>query len=279
MNPVNRSFHLAAFLIGTLIVFAASFGGLQRLFQLAIADERYTHTLLTPFLALGLLFRLRAEILSTASWARPSLGALAIGAAAAMAIWFLPGPSFEPAGAVFGVVFLFWICFGTHNLWRARFPVLILALAIPWPESLVAHFETFLQHASAETTHQIFRLTGTPFHREGLQFALPGVVIEVARECSGIRSTNALILTTLVLAHLFLRSPWRMAVLLLVVLPVTILKNAIRIASLSWLGIYVSRDFLTGDLHQQGGILFAGIGLLLIAPILFWLARGERPTP
>jgi exosortase/archaeosortase family protein len=54
-----------------------------------------------------------------------------------------------------------------------------------------------------------------------------------------------------------------------------ILKNGIRIVSLTVLAMRVDPRFLYGKLHSQGGIVFFILSLLLLAPILWLLRRGE----
>jgi exosortase len=121
----------------------------------------------------------------------------------------------------------------------------------------------------------LFTLTGTPYLREEFVFTLPKFVIEVADECSGIRSTIALLLTTLIAGHLFLGSGWARLFLVLAIFPVTILKNGIRIVSLSLLASHVNPDFLIGRLHSDGGIVFFLMALALLAPVLNLLRFSE----
>ena len=64
-----------------------------------------------------------------------------------------------------------------------------------------------------------------PYYREGFVFSLPNVAIEVADECSGIRSSIALVLTALLAGHMSLVTGWKKVVLVAVALPLTILKN------------------------------------------------------
>jgi hypothetical protein len=47
--------------------------------------------------------------------------------------------------------------------------------------------------------------------------------------------------------------------------PLLIVKNALRIVTISWLSVYVSRDDLYGDLHRRGGPLFAVLGLAVLS--------------
>jgi len=111
--------------------------------------------------------------------------------------------------------------------------------------------------------------------RDGFIFHLPSQSIEVAKECSGIRSSLCLILLTLVIAHESLRGNFRRFVLLLSTVPIVILKNGVRIVTLTLLAIYVDPSFLTGRLHHEGGIVFFLIGLVMLFPVLRLLRRGE----
>jgi exosortase/archaeosortase family protein len=54
-----------------------------------------------------------------------------------------------------------------------------------------------------------------------------------------------------------------------------IIKNGIRIVTLTLLANYVDPGFLHGNLHREGGVVFFMIGLLLLVPVLWLLQRGE----
>ena len=77
-----------------------------------------------------------------------------------------------------------------------------------------------LKHGSTEAVSALFTLTGQVYHRDAFVFSLPGVVIEIADECSGIRSSIGLLLTSLLAGHVFLRNAWTKSILFLAVLPV-----------------------------------------------------------
>ena len=141
--------------------------------------------------------------------------------------------------------------------------------------SLSRLFPSWLS-GSAEVSYAVFELLGGPVYRTGFIFALPGLTIEVAKECSGIRSSLALLITSLLAGHLFLRSAWTKAVLTLATLPLLIVKNGIRIVTLSLLSIYVDPSFLTGSLHRDGGIVFFFLALVLLTPVLWLLQTSER---
>ena len=147
---------------------------------------------------------------------------------------------------------------------------------IPIPSPLLDQVVSALQWGSAWTTAWLFSLTDVPFLREGLIFALPGLTIEVAKECSGIRSSMALVICGFLAGHFFLRSGWQKGLLMLVIVPLTVLKNGVRIVTLSLLYIYVDEGFMTGNLHQRGGIVFFLMALALLMPLLWILRRTEQ---
>ena len=133
----------------------------------------------------------------------------------------------------------------------------------------------FLQTTSAELFYWIFSLTGVPILRDGYIFQLPGLTLEVAEECSGIRSTIVLIMTGLLAAHLFLRTPWRRALLVLCTLAIGILRNSVRIAILALLTVKVNPRIISSPLHHQGGPLFFILSLVVLLIVLYLLRRSE----
>jgi exosortase len=170
--------------------------------------------------------------------------------------------------------FLFF--YGSASFKTALFPLLFLALAIPIPSHILEAMVTFLQHGSAAVTNVLFTLAGTPVYQVDMKFVLPKVTIVIAEECSGIRSTIGILIVTLLASRLLLRSNWSRLVLLLTVVPISLIKNAIRIVTLTLLAVHVDMGFLTGRLHHEGGIVFMMIGLALIYPLLSLLIRFER---
>ena len=148
---------------------------------------------------------------------------------------------------------------------------------MPVPGILLNGAIGLLKRGSTEMVAALFTLTGTVYHREGFVFSLPTVVIEVADECSGIRSSLALVMTVLLAGHMFLTSAWKKALLAVAVIPLTIVKNGIRIVSLTLLALHVDPSFLNGQLHHEGGIVFFLLTLALVAPA-FTLLRNSEPS-
>ncbi len=183
---------------------------------------------------------------------------------------------------VFSLV-LFWIaaligCYGLAVFKALVFPFLFLFLLVPPPTFVLDAAISYLQSQSANATYALFRLTGIPVLKNGFLLTFPTLQIEVAKECSGIRSSLMLLLTGLILAHLFLRSFWAKVVFVLCIVPFSVAKNAIRIFVLSTLGMYVDNGFLHGRLHHEGGIVFFLIALAGLLVLLWLLQRLEAKT-
>jgi exosortase len=159
------------------------------------------------------------------------------------------------------------------------FPLAFLVFMVPMPAIAIDAATRYLKVGSTELVAGLFTLTGTPYFRQGFVFTLPNLVIEIADECSGIRSSIALLLTSLLAGHTFLRSPWGRLAAVLVILPIALFKNAVRIVALSLLAIYVDSSFLTGQLHHEGGILFFLMALGLLLPIFLLVRRFEKSAP
>jgi exosortase len=165
--------------------------------------------------------------------------------------------------------------FGLPATRIALFPLSFLIFIIPLPEVLLFSIITALQYASAEVVSLLFQICPFPFTREGLYFTLPGLHIEVARECSSIRSSLALCIACVLANHLLLRRWWSKAVVLLLVFPLAVFKNGVRIVTLSLLTLYVNQGFMTSDLHSRGGVVFFGLALAILLPIFLELRKLE----
>ena len=169
----------------------------------------------------------------------------------------------------------FVLCYGIPASRAATFPLLFLLLLVPIPDFPLGRAITLLQEGSAFVAFWLFKTLHVPVMREGFVFHVPSLELEVTKQCSGIRSSMILLITILLIAELVLTSVWRKSVLVLSVIPIVILKNGLRIVTISLLTVYVSRSFLHGWLHQSGGIVFYLLGLLALLSIVNLLKRNE----
>jgi exosortase len=169
----------------------------------------------------------------------------------------------------------FILCYGTRAFIKAQFPLLFLLLLVPLPEFVVKKAIFALQAGSSDVAYGLLRMLSIPVLKDGFVLLLPRIDLEVAKECSGIRSSLALLVTLLVAGQFILRSPWRKLLLVLASVPLLVIKNGIRIVTIYMLTTYVNPGFLHGKLHTSGGILFYLLGLLALIPVVVLLRRGE----
>jgi exosortase len=265
----------------SLVLFARPLGGM---IHFALQNDDASHILLIPFISAWVIYLERQTAFHRLSSDIPSAVFLFFVAAFFYAWTTWSGANWTLTSNLTGYMLalvLLWISgfalfFGRRALQAAEFSLLFLFLTVPLPEFLLNRAILVLQKGSAEITDALFDLIGVPFLREGFVFHLARVNIEVARECSGIRSSMTLLILALLVAHFRLRSIWKKALFIACGLFTMILKNGIRIATLTLLAMYVNPSFLTGKLHRQGGIVFFLLGLLFLLPVLLLLQRSER---
>jgi len=168
----------------------------------------------------------------------------------------------------------FFLFYGGMAFWAAFFPLTFLAFMVPIPSTLLGGATHILTVGSGWVVASLFTLSGTPYYREGFVFELSSLAIEIAKECSGIRSAIGLALTSLIAAHLYLTSRTR-ALLVAAIVPITIFKNGIRIVCLALLTLHVDPSYLDGQRHHDGGPVFFVLGLICLTSVLALLRKAD----
>ncbi len=274
------SARLAAFAAFIVVSIGLAWVPAQHFFRFAYRTGDESYILLVPLICAGLIYRDQEKVFADAkagmNWAA---GACLVAGAAAVVLAYLTRGDLQLLATAFGLGALwsggFLAFFGVKAGRAALFPLLMLLWMLPIPASILDPIEVALQKGSAETVDVLFRALNVSFVREGMVFTLPGVAIEVAKECSGIRSTLTLLLLMMIVVREALHSTWRRLFVLLLTLPVVVLKNGVRIVTLTLGAMYIDPSFLTGNLHHRGGIVFFLVGLAILLPIVAWLRRGE----
>lgn len=280
-----RAFRIAAVLL--TITFATPLLGL---FRLALEMGIQSHILLIPFVFLYLFKTApkaaRTEPFRSSIWA--SLCAALTGFAGLLAWWYFGRhgqltPNDTLSLSTFSFLALFFaialVTIGWPALRPYLFAITFLVFMIPLPLVAIDFLSLMLQRASAEAADLLLSLTGMPVLRDGFVFQFPGLLIRVAEECSGVRSTLVLFITSLLASHLFLRTGWKKALLTLAILPLGILRNAFRITVISWLTVNVDGTIIHGPLHHKGGPIFFILSLLPLLALLWILRRSDFHQP
>jgi exosortase C (VPDSG-CTERM-specific) len=157
-------------------------------------------------------------------------------------------------------------------------PVAMLAFTVPFPTGLRHCIETLLQYGSTVFAGLFFTLDGAPVFRDGLNFHLPNMVIQVAPECSGIHSTVVLTIVSIAGSWLYLRSPWTRIALVLAVIPLALIRNGFRIFVIGHLCMSYGPQMIDSPIHRHGGPLFFALSLLPFFFLMLLLRKLEGPN-
>ena len=279
LKPAPKSAFLFLFAISSVVAWRSLLGA----FSLAAHDEEYTHLLLIlPIVAALIFLDWRSVDSMSAPGPRSGILLLSIALLIAGFAWW-PGTlaADERLSANMLALVTWWIgsfvlCFGTRVARGLLFPLCFLFLVVPLPRFMVNTIIGWLQHGSALVAHGMFSAVGVPVSQDGVLLTIPGLTVEVATECSSIRSSSMLLVVTMLLAQLFLRTAWRKWLLIVVAIPVSVFKNALRIFTIAMLGTRVDPGYLNGRLHHEGGVLFFAVGLGSIFCVLWLLHRSEQ---
>jgi len=167
---------------------------------------------------------------------------------------------------------LAWYLLGTAALRRLSFPIGFLLFMVPLPfvEPLSVPMAQFTGVIAGSTV----RLLGVPVTVNGAQVALPNANLVVGAQCSGLRSIVSL-LTLVALVVFLAQGPWWGKLLLaLSSIPIAILGNVLRVASLLVVANVWGADTGFEYYHNYSSIVFFLSALLLL--LLFSRGVGCR---
>ena len=253
------------------------------LYQLAIhalGSELHSHILLIPILVLVLLFGIRGKLpeeysrskFPAAVFGLAGIGLLTYGILFKSAISENDWLSITTGSFVLLLVGTVFFFLGRKWVKTAAFPLFFLIFMVPVPDVAVRYMESFLTRATAESLVPLFQLSGIPALRDGQVFHVPGITIEVARQCSGIRSTLVLFIVGTLMAGVFLRSTWSRTLLIALLFPLGILRNSFRILVIAMLCVQRGPEMINSAIHRNGGPWFFGLSLIVLF-MLLWIFR------
>ena len=250
----------------------------------AAQSDLHSHILLVPFISGYLLYIGRGQY--PTAYRSSTAGTVTVGgigiAALVMGIEWRGTLSVNDDLALMGLAYVSFLAaggflfLGSKWMRAAAFPIAFLIFMLPLPDAAVNWLEDASANASAEAAAQYFHVLGTPLVRHGTVFELPGIVVRVAQECSGIHSSWVLFITSLIASHLFLRTSWRRIALVAFVIPLGILRNGFRILVIGLLCVHVGPHMINSSIHRHGGPLFFALSLIPLFLLLWWLRQQER---
>ncbi|GHB91932.1 exosortase/archaeosortase family protein [Cerasicoccus arenae] len=251
-------------------------------------DSHYFFGWGVPVLSL-FLFWTRAEdepprSLPTFGWLIPAMFFLGLFAIIrvlweTMSTWHMLSWSEGLCLAAFGI---FWGMAWGGVRWSRHylFPLVFFLTSIPWPGRIEMAVSDWLTGHIANFVTVSLQMLGIPAMLQGIQISIGDAVVEVAEACSGIRSLQFLLVTTLFLGEYGQLSMPRRIALLIAGMCASFVQNAIRALALGWItGIEGSEAYDRWH-DNTGAITFVfGLGVVFIAFLIIEPKNNKSAKP
>lgn len=252
---------------------------LRELYQSWNEENRFEHGPIYPFIIIGLIAYQWKKIRNSIS--QGELKGLAF---AAIGIIFylityrviqwrigVGSLSFVASGMV-------WFLWGRKTFLLTLFPIFYLCFAVPLPD--VQQATVPLQNISVKISQALCSLCGVDTYAQGANIFSTNKnwePLKIDELCSGIRSLMALLMISSAWAYMARMALWKKAILMLSAIPLSIIGNGLRVASIFIMAEYGDQEFARGTWHDNSGLLlFYPISLILMM-MLHALLEGWRP--
>jgi exosortase B len=257
--------HFVTLLLLLLIVYSYVF---VQLFKSDWSEPESGHGPLVLILALWLLYRKWDEknvAPELGVWRTAGIFTIFLLAAALYIVGLVGEISQFSYGSIVPFLIASILLFQSRNAKSGlALPVLFICFSIPLPLFIVVPVTLPMKQLVAEAAEQLLRIGGYPVARSGVILYLGPYQLQVADACAGLRTLFTL--EALGLLYLILvesKSLVRNVILAVLVFPIAMLANTIRVILLCLITYYL------GDAAGQGFIHgFAGIALFVCALLL-----------
>lgn len=173
--------------------------------------------------------------------------------------------SLEVAGLYGAGVAMMHSRFGIRVLLKNWFPLFYLAFLIPPPGWLMDGITAPLKLFVSYVTTAGLQFIGIPVFREGVTLMIGPYQLLVEDACSGMNSMTGLVAISLFYIYLLRNASWRYSLfLVLLVIPIAVIANIIRVATLVLLTHFFGDAVAQGFLHMAAGLLLFTSALLLV---------------
>lgn len=252
---------------------------IQRLIQNWLTRPEYSHGLVIPLASAYLIWQRRGLLQATeftGSW----VGFLL--AMCGLMVWLAGELSTIFAVTQFALIVVIagttLALTGFRGYRHLLVPIFLLLLAIPLPRFIYNNFSSELQLLSSQIGVGLLRLSGVSVYLEGNVIDLGHFQMQVVEACDGLRYLFPMMTLGMIVAYFFRGPVWQKALILLVTIPVTIVMNSARIATI---GLFAERGntaLAEGLLHDvQGWAMFMlSASLLMLLIYAMWKLRRDR---
>jgi exosortase len=242
-------FWFAALLLGSYAVV------LWKLAQQWVSDPDMTHGPFVPFLVGYIVWERRVQLAALKPIHNVSgIVLMLIGAA----LLCIGPPGLDTFAVVTRIAFAFSLIGTIVYLrgWKTvrllLYPLALLMLMFPMPGYVMEKLTFPLQIIASQLAERILELSSYSVLREGNILILPGQTLNIAEACSGLRSMLALTFLGQSYAYLFDSRAWMRLVIAILVVPIAVVANSLRIVATAIAGSY-NRAWGEGMYHESTG--------------------------
>ncbi len=269
-------FFLGQVLTGIVLVFLLGYYLWPTLVDLVVEianDDNYSAGLLVPLIIGYIVYRKWPAFRQP--WQPSWVGLVVL--AAGFGIFFL--------GAVLTILYIsrlgmvvmlmgtIWLLGSWRVVRLLAFPFLLLALSVPLPQFFISKMTLRLQIISTQLAAEILRFLGYTVGVFGNVIDLGERQLQVVAACSGLGYLITALALGIIFCYFFQRRIWKVALLLLAMIPFAILANAFRLVII---GIWPI--FEKGIWHSSIGLTVFMLGLDYLRG-LNWLFNRISPEP
>lgn len=244
-------------------------------------EPEYSHAFIIPLISLFLVWQRRTELAALefrGSWA--GLAIVVLGVLLGLIGQLATVYTVSQIGLVVAVCGFVLSLTGLAALRHLWMPLLLLFLVIPLPDFLQVKFSSGMQLISSWLGVWFLRLIGVSVYLEGNVIDLGVYKLQVAEACDGLRYLFPLMTLGLVLAWFYKGATWKRVLIFLSSVPLTILLNSLRIASIGVLVEHWGIGMAEGFLHEFQGWAVFMVSFALMVLLMIGLSRvGKDARP
>ena len=269
----NYLFILTPLIILTLSIILFYWPVLTRMINYLSTNDDYSYGLIIPLVSGYIVYQKWPQI-KQMTWQPSWWGLLLImGGLWLNIIGELAADLYVPRVSFVICLFGIAVLVGGWRLLRILiFPLFLLFLMIPLPDLITKALTLPLQLISSQLATGILQLIGIPVFRQGNIIDLGVRQMQIVDACSGLRYILALFALGVIFCYFYQRKPWKILILMIVLIPATILANAMRVAAM---GLYPA--LLEGFWHAFSGWLIFIFCFGILAVVNYFLNRLSPP--
>ncbi len=252
--------------------------------------EDYNYCFLVPLVSLYILWEKRDRLRAIPT--RPSLLGPACLLLGVVLYWLG-----ELGGEFYTLYISSWLVFtglslayaGRDKLKEALFPLCFLLAMFPFPNFINHNLTLRLKLISSQLGVALIQLYGMSAYREGNVIDVGFTRLQVVDACSGLRFFLPLIVLAILLAYYFRAAAWKRILLVLCAVPLSVVTNSLRIASVGILYQFWGAAVAEGFFHDFSGWFIFMVSLALLLGVMWLLKRlfpetvppsvGKQETP